>query len=78
MNPFDHNLDANPNWIPKMAQRFYACTECGTEKMIQTNHTGTVWAEPCAGSCRDILFAHTSREKVIWHPARPHRYVREA
>jgi len=75
---FEHNPDINPKWTPKVGRRVYACKECGTEKIVSTNHTGTVWAEPCAGSCKNIYHAHTSRERVEWHPARPHAYVREA
>lgn len=77
MCEFHHDAD-RPGWVPKVAYRIYACKECGTEKKIQTNHTGTVWAEPCAGKCRDITNPHTSREQVFWKPARPHRYVRDA
>lgn len=72
-----HNAD-KPGWTPKVAMRVYACSECGTEKTISTNHSGTVWAEPCAGKCKDILNPHTAREVVMWHPARPHTFVREA
>lgn len=78
MNPSDHNPDINPNWKPGVARRVYQCNECGEVKIINTNHTGTVWAEPCAGRCKDIINPHTSRERVLWHPPRPHRYVAEA
>jgi hypothetical protein len=73
-----HDPDTNPDWTAKLGFRVYACAECGTEKTVQTNHTGTVPAEPCAGTCRDIFNPHTAREVVQWHPARPHRYIREA
>lgn len=78
MIPDPHNPDTNLHWRPKLATRVYACNECNTECTIRTNHTGTVWAEPCHGTCKDILHPHTAHEVVIWHPARPHRYLREA
>jgi hypothetical protein len=73
-----HDPDTNPHWTPKFGLRVYACEECGTETEISTNHTGTVWAQNCAGTCRDISSPHTARETVRWHPPRIHRYVREA
>lgn len=77
MNRYDHNPDENPHWRPLMGRRVYRCRSCGTEAMLQTNHTGTVWAERCHGTCKDIYNPHTAREVVIWHPARPHDYVGE-
>jgi len=71
-----HNADL-PGWVPKVAYRVYACCECGTETTIQTNHCGTVHGAPCAGTCRDISNPHTAHERVTWHPARRHRFVRE-
>lgn len=73
-----HNPDTNKDWTPLMRSRVFACNECGTEDTFTTNHTGTVWAHPCAGTCKLILRANTSREKVIWHPPTPHSYVRDA
>ena len=78
MENFEHNPDVNKAWTPLMRRRVYACTDCGHEETLSTNHTGTVWAQPCGGTCKDILHAHTAQERVLWHPARPHRYVREA
>lgn len=72
----NHNADL-PRWVPKVAQRLYACKVCGAESELQTNHSGTVWASPCAGSCKDISNPHTERERVTWHPARPHRFIKE-
>lgn len=71
-----HNPDVNPHWIPKVGYRAYACSECGTETTIQTNHTGSCFAN-CAGKCRDILNPHTAREFVQWHPQRKHVFIRE-
>lgn len=78
MNPFEHNPDLNPNWRPLVAWRVYRCVGCDAETELQTNHTGRVYHARCAGSCKDIIFANTAREKVTWHPDRPHDYVREA
>lgn len=64
MTDFTHNPDLNPAWTPLVRNRVYACKGCGTEKTVQTNHTGTVWAERCAGSCRAIANPHTERETV--------------
>lgn len=77
MNDIHHNADL-PGWTPKVANRVYACSVCGTETTISTNHTGTVAATPCAGSCKDISNPHTARERVFWHAPRLHRYVRDA
>lgn len=76
MNPADHNPDTNPNWRPLVATRVYACKQCGTEKTVNTNHTGTVWSERCAGSCRSILSPHTASERVLPYYG-PHLYIRE-
>jgi DNA-directed RNA polymerase subunit RPC12/RpoP len=73
-----HNPDVNPQWAPKVAYRIYVCDECGAETQIQTNHTGHVAAAKCAGRCRDIFNPDTAREIVMWHPHRPHTYLREA
>lgn len=74
----DHDPDTNQQWRPLVADRIYRCDGCGTECTIQTNHTGKVWAEPCHGTCKEIFNPNTGRERVIWHPARPHSYVGEA
>lgn len=74
MENIEHNPDVNPAWTPKIAYRVYACGQCGTQKTIQTNHTGTVWAERCAGRCRTILNPHTAREVVMPYVG-PHTYV---
>jgi hypothetical protein len=71
-----HDAD-RAGWAPKVARRLYACSECGTEQVMTTNHSGTVWAAECAGKCRDIINPHTAREVVLWHPARPHKFIRE-
>jgi cytidine deaminase len=71
-----HDADF-PGWIPKVAMRIYACDECGAETTISTNHTGSVFATPCMGACRDIIAPYTTREKVIWHPARLHHYIKD-
>lgn len=73
----DHNPDTNPAWTAKVAQRIYACQQCGTEQELQTNHTGTVWAARCVGKCRTISNPHTANERVSPYHG-PHRYVREA
>lgn len=75
-NPDDHNPDLGPYWIPLVARRVFACTACGTEKVAQTNHTGTIPAERCLGPCRTILNPHTARE-IVQPFYGPHRYVRE-
>lgn len=73
---FEHNPDTNINWKPKVAWRVYACSECGQETEIQTNHTGTVWSHRCTGTCRNILSPHTEFERVLpKHTA--HKYVSE-
>ncbi len=73
-----HNPDINPNWTPKVAWRVYTCAECGARTKLQTNHTGKVYANPCAGRCKDIYNPHTATERVVWHPDRVHKYVCEA
>lgn len=77
MPEIHHDAD-KPGWVPKVAQRVYACEGCGTEQTMTTNHSGTVWAAACAGTCKDIINPHTARERVIWHAARPHKFIREA
>jgi purine nucleoside phosphorylase len=71
---FNHNPDVNPNWTPLVARRVYACNQCGTEQVISTNHTGTVWAQRCVGKCRTIANAHTAREIVSPYYG-PHHFV---
>jgi len=71
-----HNPDTNPNWTSLQERRIYACQRCGTEKEVSTNHTGTVWAERCAGSCRQILNPNTAREIVLPYHG-PHKFVRK-
>lgn len=61
-----HNPDVNPDWKPLVAYRIYACTACGAETRINTNHTG---------KCRRIVNPHTARERV--YPADTcHAFVR--
>lgn len=77
MLDFDHNPDVNPNWTPEYARRIYQCRVCGTQRTIETNHTGTVWNTRCGGTCRDIINPHSTREMV--YPARrPHDFVGDA
>lgn len=71
-----HNPDTNPNWTPKLAMRIYACCKCGTQKKVDTNHTGTVWATRCVGSCRTVINPHTAREVVLAYYG-PHEYKGE-
>lgn len=73
---FEHNPDVNDNWKPKIARRVYACSECGQETEIQTNHTGTVWSHRCTGTCRNILNPHTELERVF-PKSTAHKYVSE-
>ena len=73
---FAHDPDRNQAWTPKMARRRYICQGCGTEREMETNHTGTVWAGRCAGTCREIIHPNTAREVVLpFHG--PHRYLGE-
>lgn len=76
-NAFDHDLDQNPHWRPSVAYRRYACAECGAERIMQTNHTGTVPGARCVGKCREILRPHTENE-VVLPKYGPHRYICEA
>lgn len=71
-----HNPDTNPAWGPKVANRVYACSECGQETEIQTNHTGTVWSHRCTGTCRRILNPHSELEQVMPRYT-AHKYVSE-
>jgi hypothetical protein len=73
---FEHDADNNPNWTPRLAWRVYACAQCGAETKIQTNHTGTVWAQHCVGKCRKILNPHTENERVLPYQG-PHKFVCE-
>ena len=73
----EHNPDTNLHWTPLMGRRVYKCTGCGTEAVLTTNHTGTVPAEPCHGTCKQIYHPHTAREVVVWHKPMAHVYVRE-
>lgn len=70
----EHNPDINPDWTPRIGWRIYACNQCGAETKIQTNHTGTVWAQRCAGKCRTILNPHTERERVMIYEG-PHSFI---
>lgn len=72
-----HNPDSNPNWRPMVAWRVYACSQCGAEQRLQTNHTGTVWSARCVGRCRTITNPHTAREIVTPYHG-PHRFIAEA
>lgn len=69
-----HNPDVNPDWKPLVAYRIYACTACGAETTINTNHTGKCFSR-CKGKCRTITNPHTAREQV--YPADTcHAFVR--
>lgn len=70
-----HNPDTNPNWVPNIARRVYACNRCDTETIIETNHTGTVWETRCVGRCRNIINPNTSHETVLPYYG-PHRFLR--
>ena len=72
-----HNPDTNPEWLPKVARRVYACQQCGTEQEVSTNHTGKIYATRCAGRCREISNPNTARERVSPYYG-THVYVREA
>ena len=44
--------------------RLYACSECGHQVELQTNHRGPCYPT-CQGKCRQILNPHTAREVVL-------------
>lgn len=59
----------------QVALRLYACTECGNEVAINTNHRGECYPQ-CLGRCRQILNPHTARE-VVMRKQTPHRFLRD-